>query len=133
MQSLRAYLEGDFEACLRAIEAGEFQTRRDPESLFYAARQLAQIKERERAQKILSGVIDSGFLCGSALSRDPWLASLNSWPDGARLLETADQRRRQAHASFLEAGGLELLNMNGRRAHSGQKSAWQGKNHLNRS
>jgi serine/threonine protein kinase len=112
MQSLRAYLEGDFEACLRAIEAGEPQTRRDPESLFYTARQLAQIKERERAHKILSGVIDSGFLCGSALSRDPWLASLNSWPDCARLLETADQRRRQAHASFLEAGGLELLNMN---------------------
>jgi len=111
MQSLRAYLEGDFEGCLRAIEVGEPLTRRDPESLFYTARHLAQIKESARAHKILSSVIDSGFLCGSALSRDPWLASLHCVPDYSHLFQTVDQRRRQAHASFLEAGGPELLNI----------------------
>ncbi len=111
MQSLRAYLEGDFKTCLRAIEVGEARTRKDPEAFFYTARHLAQIQEGERALKILSGVIDSGFLCGSALSRDPWLASLHSLPDYSRLLETVNQRRSQVHASFLEAGGPELLNM----------------------
>jgi non-specific serine/threonine protein kinase len=111
MQSLRAYLEGDFEACLRAIEVGDSLTRRDSEALFYTARHLAQIQERERAVETLSRVIDSGFLCASALSRDPWLASLHSLPAYSRLLETANQRRRQVHASFLEAGGPEILNM----------------------
>jgi serine/threonine protein kinase len=111
MQSLRAYLEGDFEECLSAIEVGEPLTRRDPESLYYTARHLAQINERERAIKILSRVIDSGYLCGSAMSRDPWLASLRSLPDYSQLLHIADQRHSQAHASFLEAGGPQLLNI----------------------
>jgi non-specific serine/threonine protein kinase len=111
MQSLRAYLEGDFEECLSAIEVGEPLTRRDPESLYYTARHLAQINERERALKILSSVIDSGYLCGSAMSRDPWLASLRPLPDCSQLLQIADQRRSQAHASFLEAGGPQLLNI----------------------
>jgi hypothetical protein len=70
-----------------------------------------QIKEQERALKILSRVIDSGYLCGSALSRDPWLASLRSLPDYSELLHIADQRRSQAHAGFLEAGGPQLLNI----------------------
>ncbi len=111
MQSLRAYLEGDFETCLRAIEAGEPLTRRDPETLFYTARHLARIGERERAYENLSNAIAGGFLCGSALSRDPWLASLHSLPDYSSLRETADRLRSQAHAGFLEAGGPELLNM----------------------
>jgi serine/threonine protein kinase len=111
MQSLRAYLEGDFGACVRAIEVGEPLTRIDPEALFYLARHLARINERERAHKILSSVIGSGFLCGSALSRDPWLASLHSLPDYSRLLQTADRGRSQAHVAFLEAGGPELLNI----------------------
>jgi TolB-like protein len=109
MQSLRAYLEGDFAECLSAIEVGETLTRKDPESLYYTARHLAQINEQERALKILSSVIDSGFLCGSAMSRDPWLASLRSLPDFSKLLHIADQRRSQVHASFLEAGGPQLL------------------------
>jgi TolB-like protein len=111
MQSLRAYLEGDFDECLSAIEVGEPLTRRDSESLYYTARHLAQINERERAIKILSRVIDSGFLCGSAMSRDPWLESLRSLPDFSQLLHIADQRRSQAHASFLEADGRQLLNI----------------------
>jgi tetratricopeptide (TPR) repeat protein len=111
MQSLRAYLEGDFNGCLRAIEAGEPLTRRDAESLFYTARHLAQINERERALKTLSRVIESGFLCGSAMCRDPWLASLHSLPDYSQLLRIAEEGRSQAHASFLEAGGPHLLNI----------------------
>jgi serine/threonine protein kinase/tetratricopeptide (TPR) repeat protein len=111
MQSLRAYLEGDFDACRRAIEVAEHLTRRDSESLFYTARHLAEINEPERALKILSRVIESGFLCGSALSSDPWLAPLHSLPEYWQLLQTADQQRSQAHAAFLEAGGPELLNI----------------------
>jgi len=45
------------------------------------------------------------------MSRDPWLASLRSLPDYSQLLYIADQRRSQVHASFLEAGGPQLLNI----------------------
>ena len=110
MQSLRAYLEGDFDTCRSAIEAAEHLTRRDAESLFYSARHLAQIHERERALKALSSVIEGGFLCGSALSSDPWLAPLHSLPEYGQLLQTAGRQRSQAHAGFLEAGGPQLLN-----------------------
>jgi non-specific serine/threonine protein kinase len=111
MQSLRAYLEGDFDACRSAIAVAESLTRRDAESLFYTARHLARINESARALETLSSVIDSGFLCGSALSRDPWLASLRRLPDYSHLLDAADQRRSQAHAGFLEAGGDQLLSI----------------------
>jgi TolB-like protein len=111
MQSLRAYLEGDFDTCRMAIEAAEHLTRRDSESLFYTARHLAQIDERERALKTLSSAIKSGFLCGSALCSDPWLAPLRSLPEYWQLLQTADQQRSQAHAGFLEASGPQLLNI----------------------
>jgi TolB-like protein len=111
IQSLRAYLEGDFAECLSAIEVGEPLARKDPECLYYMARHLAQIDQRERAIKMLSSVLDSGFLCGSAMSCDPWLASLRSLPDYSELLHIADQRRSPAHAAFLEAGGHQLLNI----------------------
>jgi len=111
MQSLRAYLEGDFDTCRGAIEAAEHLTRRDSESLFYTARHLAQINQCERALKTLSRAIESGFLCGSALSSDPWLAPLRSLPEYGHLLQAADQQRSQAHADFLEAGGPQLLNI----------------------
>jgi serine/threonine protein kinase len=111
IQSLRAYLEGDFAECLSAIQAGEPQARKDPECLYYMARHLAQINQQERAIKILSNVIESGFLCGSAVARDPWLAPLRSLPGYSQLLHIAEQRRSPAHAGFLEAGGPRLLNM----------------------
>jgi len=111
MQSLRAYLEGDREGCLRAIEAGEQLTRRDLESMFYEARHLAQIAEGARALDALSLAVDSGFLCASSLSRDAWLATLRSSPGYATLVIRTDQQRAATHASFVAAGGPELLNM----------------------
>ncbi|MGA7409847.1 MAG: hypothetical protein WBW33_05140, partial [Bryobacteraceae bacterium] len=111
MQSLRCYLEGNFAACLRAIVDGELLTGRDPETLFYTARQLGQINECERSATILSSVIERGFLCGSALVSDPWLTPLQSLPGYSAMLLRADERRSQAHDSFLEAGGPALLNL----------------------
>jgi eukaryotic-like serine/threonine-protein kinase len=111
MQSLRAYLEGNFEECLRAIEAGEFHARKDLESQYYMGRQFAQIGETERAIKVLSSVVDKGLLCGSALSRDPSFASLRSSPAYSEVILAAEARRGQAHAAFLEAGGPQILNL----------------------
>jgi serine/threonine protein kinase len=111
MQSLRAYLEGNFKECLDVIVAGELHIKKDLESHYYSGRQLALIGEAERAIKILSRVVDNGLLCGSALARDPSFASLRSSPAYSELLSRAEARRSQAHAAFLEAGGPQILNL----------------------
>ena len=111
MQSLKAYLEEDREACLRAIAAGEPLTRKDLESLFYEARHLAQTADAARALDVLSSVLDGGFLCGSALVRDAWLAPLRSSSAYATLVMRAQQQRARTHSRFIAAGGPELLNM----------------------
>jgi len=109
MQSLRAYLEGDFAECLKAIPELETPTRTDPESLFYFARHLARINQRERAIATLHKVIDGGFLCASSLARDPWLQSLRGAPGFRDLAQRAERRRLEIHAAFLDAGGEQVL------------------------
>src|SRR6202162_6085291 len=108
MRSLRAYIEGDFQECLNAIEIGESLTQSDPEILYYAARHLARINEQERAITMLSRVINGGFLCGAAISRDPWFASLRSSPHYVELMRNAEIHRGKVHAAFLAAGGEQL-------------------------
>jgi hypothetical protein len=111
IRSLRAYTEGDFQECLNAIEIGESLTQSDPEILYYMARHLARINEQERAIAMLSRVIDGGFLCATAISRDPWFASLPSSPDYVELMRIAELKRRKAHSAFLAAGGEQLISI----------------------
>jgi serine/threonine protein kinase len=111
MRSLRAYIEGDFQECLNAIETGESLTQSDPEILYYAARHLARINETDRAITMLSRMIDRGFLCASAISRDPWFASLHSSPQYAELMHNAEIQRGKVHAAFLAAGGEQLISI----------------------
>jgi eukaryotic-like serine/threonine-protein kinase len=111
MQSLRAYLEGNFAECLHAIESGELLAQRDLESQYYTGRHLALIGEAEHAIKAISGVIEGGFLCGSALTRDSSFASLRSFPAFLELIRLAESRHNHVHAAFLEAGGPQILNL----------------------
>jgi eukaryotic-like serine/threonine-protein kinase len=111
MRSLRAYLEGNLEECVKAIEIGECLSRGDPEILYCAARQLARINEHERALTILSSALDRGFLCATAIARDPWLASLSSSAHYVELMRNAEQRRSEVHATFVAAGGEQLLSI----------------------
>jgi len=111
MRSLRAYLEGNWEECLNAIAAADTAIRKDPETLFYAARHLARINETDRAIPALSSAIDRGFLCASAISRDPWFASLRSSPLYVDLMKEAERRRSETHAAFLAAGGEQVISI----------------------
>jgi serine/threonine protein kinase len=111
MRSLRAFTEGDFLECLNAIEIGESLTHSDPEILYYMARHLARINEQERAITMLSRVIDGGFLCGTAIALDPWFASLRSSPHCLELMRKAEIQRSNVHASFLAAGGEQLISI----------------------
>jgi transposase len=111
MRSLRAYLEGNWEECLNAIATAEAAIRRDPEILFYSARHLARINESDRAISALSAAIDCGFLCTSAILRDPWFGSLRSLPLYVELVKRAEQRGRETHAAFLAAGGEQVISV----------------------
>lgn len=111
MRSLRAYLEDNREECLNAIAASDAAIRKDPEISFYSARHLARINETDRAISALSAAIDRGFLCASAISRDPWFASLRSSPRYAELMKEAGRRRIEMHAAFLAAGGEQVISV----------------------
>jgi TolB-like protein len=111
MRSLRAYLEGNWEECLNAILASDTAIRKDPEVLFYSARHLARINETDRAISALSTAIDRGFLCASAISRDPWFAPLRVLPRYIELMKEAERRRIETHAAFLAAGGEQVISV----------------------
>jgi eukaryotic-like serine/threonine-protein kinase len=111
MRSLRAYLEGNWDECRSAIVTGEAAVRRDPEILFYAARHLARIHETDRAISALSNAIDRGFLCASAMSRDPWFEPLRSCARYVELVQEAERRRGEMHAAFLAAGGEQVISI----------------------
>ena len=111
VRSLRAYIEGDFQECLNAIEVGESLTHSDPEILYYMARHLARINQQERAITALSRTINGGFLCATAVSRDPWFASLRPSPHFVEMMRKAELQRCKVHAAFLEAGGEQLISV----------------------
>jgi serine/threonine protein kinase len=111
MRSLRAYLEGNTEECLDAIVTAESAMLTDPEILFYSARQLAQINQTERAIAALSAAMDRGFLCVSAITSDPWFASVRSDPQAAAFMQEAERRRIETHAAFLAAGGGRVISI----------------------
>jgi serine/threonine protein kinase len=111
MRSLCAYLEGDWDECLKAIETGEAIILKDPETSFYSARHLAAINQTDRAISALSNTIDMGYLCASAMRRDPWFASLRSRPRFAELMRKAELRRSESHSAFLAAGGEQVISV----------------------
>jgi serine/threonine protein kinase len=111
MRSLRAYLEGNWEECSNAIAAAGTAILGDPEILFYSSRHLARINETDRDISALSTAIDRGYLCASALLRDPWFAPLRSHPRYVELMKQAEQRRSETHAAFLAAGGEQVISI----------------------
>jgi hypothetical protein len=112
MLSLRAYLEGDWEECLKTIKTTDAVILKDPEVAFYMARQLAaRINQTDQAISALSCTIDRRFVCATAIARDPWFASLRSSPSYAELTQKAEQRRSETHAAFLAADGERLISV----------------------
>jgi serine/threonine protein kinase/tetratricopeptide (TPR) repeat protein len=109
LTSMRALLEDKREESLEASAELRKATFRDPEGIFYLARQLAYLGEQEQALETLSKAIERGFFCYPAMVRDPWLDPLRSVPEFAALLRKAHQRHADASSAFIEAGGDRLL------------------------
>jgi serine/threonine protein kinase len=111
MEMLRAYLQGDRDECIRLMKCEESRSLacKDPEALYYVARQLAKIGENERAIELLHRVIEGGYSCATGLKRDPWLAGLHCVPHFDEVMRLAVQRSIESHEAFLGADGPKLL------------------------
>jgi hypothetical protein len=78
-------------------------------NLFYSALHLARINETDRAISALSAAINRGFLCTSAISRDPWFESLRRCHQYLELVRDLERRCSETHAAFLAAGGEQVI------------------------
>jgi tetratricopeptide (TPR) repeat protein len=109
LTSLQTLLEGNRAESLEASEELFKATFRDPEGMFYLARQLSYLGQEAMALDMLSRSISNGFFCYPAMVRDPWLDSLRGRPEFTDLLRKAHQLHREAVSSFLALGGNSLL------------------------
>ncbi len=109
LTSLRALLEGNRAESLEASNELRKATFRDPEGMYYLARQLSYLAEQDAALEMLSRAIQNGFFCYPAMVRDPWLDALRTRPEFTALLREAHRLHREASATFLASGGDSLL------------------------
>ena len=109
LTSLRALLEGKREESLQACNELRKATFRDPEGIYYLARQLSFLGEQELALEMLFRAINHGFFCYDAMVRDPWLDSIRTCSEFTALLRHAHELHREAAAAFVAAGGDSLL------------------------
>src|SRR5438445_252822 len=82
---------------------------RDPEGMYYLARQLSYLRAEGPALEVLSRAINNGFFCHQAMVRDPWLDALRARAEFTELLRKAHQLQREASTAFLAGGGPALL------------------------
>jgi hypothetical protein len=72
-------------------------------------RELAYVGERDRALALLERVVQGGYHCPIALTRDPWLDSLRSSPEFVRLVRLAEAGHARAADAYVRAGGERIL------------------------
>ena len=111
LTSLRALLEDKRAESLEASEELMKTTFRDPEGIYYQARQFSYLGQDAKALSMLSRAIDNGFFCYPAMIRDPWLDPLRGRTEFTDLLRKAQELHREAQGAFLAAGGESLLGM----------------------
>lgn len=84
-------------------------TFRDPEGMYYLARQLSYLGEPNAATEMLSRAVRNGFFCYPAMVRDPWLDGLRTDTRFTAVMREAHQLQQQAAVTFAAAGGDALL------------------------
>ena len=109
LTSLRAFLQGNREESVEASDQLRKATFRDPEGIFYMARQLAYLGEKPMALELFRRAVDNGFLCYPRMLRDPWLDSLRGLKEFTDLLRKAQEMHREAVTSFFALGGDAVL------------------------
>ena len=109
VDSLLAAMELRREDCLqhgRAVLQAGFH---DPEGLLIHVRELARLQLAAEALELLQRVVEWGYHCPAALTRDPWLDPLRAEPEFVRLVRHAEAGRARAALLYTQAGGERLL------------------------
>lgn len=107
IEGLRHLIEGRTEQALENHR--RLTTIPDPEGRWYVARAMAYLGARDEALSLLGTVVEEGFYCLPAFTRDPWLDSIRGTPEFADIVRRAESRHRQALISFLNADGDRIL------------------------
>jgi hypothetical protein len=108
-RSLLALLESRADDSVREGESYLGGGCRDPESLYYLARQFAYCGVHDRALEILGQVAEQGYVCFPVMARDPWLDPLRGDDDFTHMLRAAETSYRDAARAFLTAAGDRIL------------------------
>ena len=106
-ESLRHLIEGRLEEAAENLR--RLTTIADPEARWYVARSMAFVGLVDEALTLLEPVVDEGFFCLPAFTRDPWLDPLRGSSRFAAIVRHAEARHRQAMISFLNAEGDRIL------------------------
>jgi serine/threonine-protein kinase len=109
MFSLRALLEGNREASLKASDELFVGAFKDPEGKYYLARQLAYLSDIGRATTVLKSTVDGGYFCYPQLASDPWLDPIRGDAEFKRILDRARVLHQEAIEVFRAEGGPPLL------------------------
>jgi len=109
LRSLRVLLEGKRDESVKASNELMNATFRDPEGMYYLARQLGYLGEHASALEVLRRAVEHGFYCYAAMVRDPWLDGLRGKTEFSNILHEAHQLHLEAHQAFVTGGGDELL------------------------
>ena len=105
--SLIAMIEGRTDDLLTNLRA--IADLPDPEGRYFMARTFAHVGAFDEALPILAEVVENGFFCLTAFTRDPWLDGLRGHPEFSAIVRGAEARHRQALISFLTAEGDRVL------------------------
>jgi tetratricopeptide (TPR) repeat protein len=108
LTSMRALLEGNREESLRASEGLMNATFRDPEGLYYQARQLSYLGADDWALEMFSRAVNNGFFCYPSFAHDPWLDHLRGKPAFSTIMRKAAHQHQQA-ARILSSSAVGTL------------------------
>jgi TolB-like protein/tetratricopeptide (TPR) repeat protein len=109
-RAVRVVIEGDnAEGCAIIQRYLASPTFIDPEGLFHGGQILARGGDHDLAMHALERAAASGYSGLPLLVVDPWVDALRGRSDFRALLDNAEERRRQAAAAFVDAGGERLL------------------------
>jgi serine/threonine protein kinase/tetratricopeptide (TPR) repeat protein len=109
MISLRALLEGDREVSLELSDELMNRNFPDPEGGYYLTRQLAYLRDAERATLLLKRTVDRGYFCYPQMASDPWLDPIRNDAEFKRILHRAQTLHQEAIEVFRAEGGPMLL------------------------
>ena len=83
----------------------------EPEIKFYLARHLARSGAEQDALRTLHALAAEGFVCSTAMRRDPWLKPLARLPEFAAVISDVLQREADARSAFVAADEHRILSI----------------------